>query len=98
MNAAPPLTGVEVMAEPIITIEALERDFAEIKALRGISLTLRPGRALALVGESGSGKSTCARIIARLDAPTAGAMTFRGKSMTDPCTAAEDKAVRRAIQ
>jgi len=98
MNAAPPLTGVEVMAEPIITVEGLERDFAEIKALRGISLSLRPGRALALVGESGSGKSTCARIIARLDAPTAGAMMFRGKSMTEPCTAAEDKAFRRAIQ
>ena len=98
MNAAPPLTGVEVMAEPIVTVEGLERDFAEIKALRGISLTLRPGRALALVGESGSGKSTCARIIARLDAPTTGAMTFRGKSMTEPCTAAEDKAFRRAIQ
>ena len=98
MNAAPPLTGAEVMAEPIITVEALERNFAEIQALRGISLTLCPGRALALVGESGSGKSTCARIIARLDAPTAGAMTFRSKSMTDPCTAAEDKAFRRAIQ
>jgi len=98
MNAAPPLTGAEVIAEPIITVEGLERDFAEIKALRGISLSLRPGRALALVGESGSGKSTCARIIARLDAPTAGAMMFRGKSMTDPCTAAEDKAFRRAIQ
>jgi ABC-type glutathione transport system ATPase component len=98
MNAAPPLTGAEVMAEPIITVEGLERDFAEIRALRGISLSLRPGRALALVGESGSGKSTCARIIARLDAPTAGEMTFRGKSMTAPCTAAEDKAFRRAIQ
>jgi ABC-type glutathione transport system ATPase component len=98
MNAAPPLTGAEVMAEPIITVEALERDFAEIKALRGISLSLRPGRALALVGESGSGKSTCARIIARLDAPTAGEIRFRGKSMTAPCTAAEDKAFRRAIQ
>jgi ABC-type glutathione transport system ATPase component len=98
MNAAPPLTGADVMADPIITVEALERDFSEIKALRGISLSLRPGRALALVGESGSGKSTCARIIARLDAPSAGTMTFRGKSMTDPCTAAEDKAFRRAIQ
>jgi ABC-type glutathione transport system ATPase component len=98
MNAAPPLTGAEVMTEPIITVEGLQRDFAEIKALRGISLSLRPGRALALVGESGSGKSTCARIIARLDAPSAGEIRFRGKSMTAPCTATEDKAFRRAIQ
>ena len=98
MNAAPQLAGAEVLADPIIQVEGIERDFAEIKALRGISLSLRPGRALALVGESGSGKSTCARIIARLDAPTAGEITLRGKSLTAPCTAAEDKAYRRAIQ
>ena len=98
MNTLLPLISLEQLAEPIITVDAIERDFAEIKALRGISLSLRPGRALALVGESGSGKSTCARIIARLDAPTAGEITFRGKSMTEPFTAAEDKAYRRAIQ
>jgi ABC-type glutathione transport system ATPase component len=94
MNAAPQLAA----PEPIIEVKAIERDFAAIQALRGISLSLTPGRALALVGESGSGKSTCARIIARLDAPTAGEITFRGRSMTAPCTAAEDKAFRRAIQ
>jgi ABC-type oligopeptide transport system ATPase subunit len=98
MNMAPQLPMSEAKTAPIITVEAIERDFAEIKALRGISLSLTPGRALALVGESGSGKSTCGRIIARLDAPTAGEITFRGRSMTEPCTAAEDKAFRRAIQ
>ena len=98
MNGAPQLGIPEAVAAPIIEVQAIERDFAEIKALRGISLSLRPGRALALVGESGSGKSTCGRIIARLDAPTAGEITFRDRSMTEPCTAAEDKAFRRAIQ
>jgi ABC-type glutathione transport system ATPase component len=98
MNAAPPMTGAIAMAEPIITVDALDRDFGSVKALRGVSLSLRPGRALALVGESGSGKSTCGRIIARLDAPSAGEITFRGRSMTEPFTASEDKAYRRAIQ
>jgi ABC-type glutathione transport system ATPase component len=98
MNASPRLVDPEATAEPIIAVKAIERDFAEIKALRGISLSLKSGRALALVGESGSGKSTCARIVARLDAPSAGEITFRGKSMTAPCTAAEDRAFRRAIQ
>jgi ABC-type glutathione transport system ATPase component len=98
MNAPPALLNTEALSEPIITIDAIARDYAEIQALRGISLSLRPGRALALVGESGSGKTTCGRIIARMEWPTAGEITFRGKPATEPGTAEEEKAYRRAVQ
>ena len=37
-----------------------------VHAVEDTSLTLYPGRALALVGESGSGKTTVARLLARL--------------------------------
>jgi peptide/nickel transport system ATP-binding protein len=49
-----------------------------VHAVEDASLALYPGRALALVGESGSGKTTIARMLARLYAPTGGAIRFQG--------------------
>ncbi|GAB3106470.1 ATP-binding cassette domain-containing protein [Streptomyces calidiresistens] len=46
-----------------------------LRAADRVSFTLSPGRTVALVGESGSGKSTVARMIARLERPTAGTIT-----------------------
>ncbi|GII79932.1 dipeptide/oligopeptide/nickel ABC transporter ATP-binding protein [Sphaerisporangium rufum] len=63
-----------------LDVKDLVKDFRIRDGLRGrrlravdrVSFTLTPGRTVALVGESGSGKSTIARIIARLERPTAG--------------------------
>ena len=68
-----------VIAEAVIRLEDIKRDFGPVRALKGVSFSLFPGRALALVGESGCGKTTCARIIARLDKPTGGRLFFRGQ-------------------
>lgn len=100
MNAQPSLSvdGAEALTEPVVRLENIERSFGVVQALRGISLALKPGRALALVGESGCGKTTCARIIARMDEPTAGKMYFRGRDITHPGDRAGEAAYRRAAQ
>lgn len=54
----------------------LRRD--RLRAVDHVSFTITPGRTIGLVGESGSGKSTIARIITRLERPTAGRVTVRG--------------------
>ena len=49
-----------------------------VRALRGVSCTLRPGMQVALTGPSGSGKSTLLHLLAGLDEPTSGAIAWPG--------------------
>lgn len=84
--------------QPVITLKDITRSFGPVEALRGISLDLKPGRALALVGESGCGKTSCARIIARMDRPSSGDLYFHGKQFTAPQSPQDERAYRRAVQ
>lgn len=51
----------------------------EFWALRGIQLTIEPGKALGLIGPNGSGKSTLLRLIARTLYPTKGEVVVHGR-------------------
>ncbi|MDT0574170.1 ABC transporter ATP-binding protein [Streptomyces sp. DSM 3412] len=53
------------------------------EVLRGVDLTVRPGERLAVVGPSGAGKTTLSRLLAGIDAPTAGTVTVGGVPVVD---------------
>jgi peptide/nickel transport system ATP-binding protein len=59
----------------------LQRAVGAVRAVDGVSLTLRRGRTLAVVGESGCGKTTLARAILRLLEPTGGSVHFEGTDL-----------------
>ncbi len=62
-----------------VTVENVVKTFQDTPALHGVSLDVGAGELLALLGPSGSGKTTLLRILAGLDAPTAGRVLFGGE-------------------
>ena len=70
------------MAETLIELQDIYKIYqmgdTEVRALDGVSLTIKRGEFVAIVGQSGSGKSTCMNIIGCLDVPTSGSYHLYG--------------------
>jgi macrolide transport system ATP-binding/permease protein len=68
--------------EPVIQLTGVERTFrldsVEVKALRGVDLTINRGEFVAIMGSSGSGKSTLMNTLGCLDTPSAGRYVLEG--------------------
>jgi peptide/nickel transport system ATP-binding protein len=94
-------------AEPIMVVEGLVKHFGTRQAgtsqagtrpaVDGVSFVVPRRGTTSIVGESGSGKSTTARIMLRLETPSAGSVRFEGQEVTTLSGAAL-KAFRRRVQ
>lgn len=94
--------------EPLLEARGLSKHFgggrglfrpisAPVRAVDGVSFSIRRGETLALVGESGSGKSTTGRLLIRLLEPSAGDVTFQGQSIFQ-ATPQAMREMRRRLQ
>jgi len=82
---------------PVTEGALIPRVVAHVKAVDGISFTIRKGETLGLVGESGCGKTTTGRCILRLEHATGGEILFDGKNLID-LDRKSMMALRRKIQ
>ena len=69
-----------------------------LKAVDGVSFSIKRGETLSLVGESGCGKSTVARLICGLYTPTRGSVLFDGVDLASITNRTDMLAMRRRFQ
>jgi oligopeptide/dipeptide ABC transporter ATP-binding protein len=67
---------------PITRGIVFQKEIATVRAVDGVSFSVKRGETLGVVGESGCGKSTMARCIMRLLDPTGGRVIFDGQDIT----------------
>jgi putative ABC transport system ATP-binding protein len=71
---------------PVIQLENIEKTYTsgdvQVRAVRGVSLTIESGEFVAIMGSSGSGKSTMMNTIGCLDRPTGGRYLLDGTDVS----------------
>ena len=73
-------SGSPVPAE----LNGVTKRFGSVKALDGVSLSIKPGELLALLGPNGAGKTTAVRLLLGLTRPTVGSALVFGADPTEP--------------
>lgn len=71
---------------PVIQLENVEKTYqsgdVQVRAVRGVSLTIQAGEFVAIMGASGSGKSTMMNTLGCLDRPTGGRYLLDGTDVS----------------
>ncbi|HSR80319.1 MAG TPA: ABC transporter ATP-binding protein [Hyphomicrobiaceae bacterium] len=67
-----------------LTFQEVERRYAAVVALAGVSLDVAPGEVVCLLGPSGCGKTTLLRIAAGIERPTGGRVLINGQEASGP--------------
>ena len=76
-----------------LELKGVEKYFAQLRAIKGIDLTIEKGEFVVFVGPSGCGKSTLLRLIAGLEHIDGGSLTLDGRDITDLPSAKRDLAM-----
>jgi simple sugar transport system ATP-binding protein len=79
MNHGPAPAASTADEKPAVEAAGIFKQFGSTQALRGVDLTLKPGRCLGLVGRNGAGKSTLVSILSGIYPADAGQVRFEGQ-------------------
>ena len=68
----------------ILSLKGVSKSYGNVPVLKDINLDVAAGEFVVILGFSGTGKTTLINLMAGLEPPTAGAVTFKGAPITEP--------------
>lgn len=68
--------------QPLLHMQSIDKQFPGVKALSGASLSVYPGRVMALLGENGAGKSTLMKVLTGIYSKDAGSIRYQDKDVS----------------
>ncbi|WLR56764.1 ABC transporter ATP-binding protein [Mesobacillus subterraneus] len=68
---------------PLVRVEKLDKNFKDLKVIKGLNFELENGKCVALIGANGAGKTTTLKMLSGLLEPTRGKITFVGEKQGD---------------
>lgn len=71
-----------VAETPVLEVRDLAKHYGPLKAVDGVSFTVRPGICFGLLGPNGAGKTTTIEMIEGITTPTRGEILFRGEKVS----------------
>ena len=77
----PPVDRTASSGAPLVRVQGMIKSFGGVRALRGVSLEVRPGEVHALLGENGAGKSTLIKILSGVHSFDSGAIEIDGAAV-----------------
>ena len=81
-TASPAGNDLSVATTGALTVEGATKDFAGLRALDNVALTIRPGEIVGLIGPNGSGKTTLLNLVSGVLSPSAGRILIDGADAT----------------
>ena len=65
----------------LLEVRAIRKQFGSLAALNGVDFAVEEGEIVGIIGPNGAGKSTLFNLIAGLDTPTGGSVSYRGRTI-----------------
>ena len=66
----------------MLEVNDIHVSYGKVEAVRGVSLTVKPGKVTLVLGANGAGKSTTLKAVAGLEKPTSGTIVLDEKPIT----------------
>jgi len=74
-------TGPSVIAEPLLELNAVTKQFGGLTAVEAVTFKVYPGQIVSIIGPNGAGKTTVFNLITGLYRPSSGAIRLAGQSL-----------------